>query len=83
MRYGASCRLKPASWVVVRNMFSYVVDAADQEKFETAKKELHELMAKPPLAGIPLLVLANKNDLPEALGVHDTIEQLYVSVGDI
>jgi ADP-ribosylation factor-like protein 8 len=56
---------------------SYVVDAADQEKFETAKKELQELMSKPPLAGIPLLVLANKNDLPEAVGVHDTIELLY------
>jgi hypothetical protein len=55
------------------------VDAADQEKFETAKKELQELMSKPPLAGIPLLVLANKNDLPEAVGVHDTIELLYES----
>lgn len=54
-----------------------MVDAADQEKFETAKKELQELMSKPPLAGIPLLVLANKNDLPEAVGVHDTIELLY------
>jgi signal recognition particle receptor subunit beta len=58
-------------------LFRYVVDAADQEKFETAKKELQELMSKPPLAGIPLLVLANKNDLPEAVGVHDTIELLY------
>jgi ADP-ribosylation factor-like protein 8 len=34
---------------------SYCVDAADAEKIETAKKELHELMAKPPLANIPLL----------------------------
>jgi len=56
----------------------YVVDAADQEKFESAKKELHDLMNKPPLAGIPLLVLANKNDLPEAMGVHEAIEHLYV-----
>jgi len=31
---------------------------------DTAKSELHELLSKPTLAGIPLLVLGNKNDLP-------------------
>lgn len=35
----------------------FVVDAADSEKFDAAKNELRELLAKPPLAGIPLLVL--------------------------
>ena len=57
----------------------FVIDAADHEKFDTAKKELSELMSKPPLAGIPLLVLANKNDLPEAVGAQEIIEKLYVS----
>jgi signal recognition particle receptor subunit beta len=56
---------------------SFVVDAADHEKFDTAKKELGELMSKPPLANIPLLVLANKNDLPEAVGAQEIIEKLY------
>jgi signal recognition particle receptor subunit beta len=54
----------------------YVVDSADSEKIETAKKELHELLSKQPLAGIPVLVLGNKNDLPEALSVNDLIEKL-------
>lgn len=36
---------------------SFVVDAADHEKFDAAKKELQDLISKPPLAGIPLLVL--------------------------
>mmetsp|Transcript_12655 Transcript_12655/g.21438 ORF Transcript_12655/g.21438 Transcript_12655/m.21438 type:complete len:186 (+) Transcript_12655:144-701(+) len=58
------------------NSIVYVVDAADPDKFESAKKELHDLMAKPPLANIPLLVLANKNDLPEAIGVEDVIDKL-------
>mmetsp|Transcript_11696 Transcript_11696/g.13235 ORF Transcript_11696/g.13235 Transcript_11696/m.13235 type:complete len:187 (+) Transcript_11696:51-611(+) len=58
------------------NAIVYVVDAADVEKFPTAKKELHDLVTKPPLAGIPLLVLGNKNDLSEALGVEDLIDQL-------
>jgi len=58
------------------NAILFVVDAADPEKFETSKKELHELLAKPPLAGIPILVLGNKNDLPEAIGVDGIIDKL-------
>lgn len=54
------------------------MDAADAEKFETAKKELQELLLKPPLEHIPLLVLANKNDLPAAVGVEAIIEKLCV-----
>jgi ADP-ribosylation factor-like protein 8 len=33
------------------------VDAADQEKFPVSAKELHELLSKPALDGIPLLVV--------------------------
>jgi len=58
------------------NAIVYVVDAADHEKFETAKKELHELLSKPPLANIPLLVLGNKNDLPEAIDAQEMIERM-------
>ena len=60
------------------NAIVYVVDSADKEKFELSKKELHELLAKPPLAGIPLLVLGNKNDLPEAVTVEELIDTLFV-----
>jgi hypothetical protein len=55
----------------------YVVDAADHEKFETTKKELHDLLSKPPLSRIPLLVVGNKNDLPEAVGQEQLTEILY------
>jgi len=41
-----------------------------------ARSELHDLLAKPSLAGIPLLVLGNKNDLPDALGTPELIERL-------
>merc|ERR1712125_161348 len=58
------------------NAIVYVVDSADPEKLPTAKKELHDLINKPPLAGIPLLVLGNKNDLANSLRVDDIIEQL-------
>lgn len=54
----------------------YIVDAADHDSVEVAKAELHDLLARPTLAGIPLLVLGNKNDLPHALGVQELIERL-------
>ena len=46
-----------------------------------ARSELHELLGKPSLAGIPLLVLGNKNDLPEALGTPELIERLDLKAG--
>lgn len=58
---------------------SYMVDAADTSKLESAKQELHALLEKPQLNGIPCLVLGNKNDLPNALGVEQLIEALYVT----
>lgn len=39
----------------------------------TAASELHSLLAVQALAGVPLLVLANKNDLSEAMGVDEMI----------
>lgn len=55
---------------------SYVVDAADTEALPVAKEELHALLEKPVLDGIPLLVLGNKSDLPEKLSVDELIEAL-------
>lgn len=46
---------------------SYVVDAADPENLTTSKSELHDLLSKASLNGIPLLVLGNKIDKPGAL----------------
>eukprot|EP00891_Asterochloris_glomerata_P001577 jgi/Astpho2/1577/fgenesh1_pm.00028_%23_2_t len=54
----------------------YVVDSADHDTFEQARQELHDLLAKPSLARIPLLVLGNKNDLPDALSTNQIIEHL-------
>ncbi|PSC74239.1 ADP-ribosylation factor 8 [Micractinium conductrix] len=58
----------------------FVVDSADLDSLEAAKEELHSLLTKPSLAGIPLLVLGNKNDLPEALSANELIERLGLRV---
>ena len=42
----------------------------------TATSELHALLALPALASVPLLVLANKNDLPDAVGVDALIREM-------
>jgi ADP-ribosylation factor-like protein 8 len=58
------------------NSIVFVLDSVDTEKYEAAKTELHHLLSKPQLQGIPLLVLGNKNDLPGALTVDQIIETL-------
>ncbi|UYV67409.1 ARL8B [Cordylochernes scorpioides] len=58
------------------NAIIYMVDAADHEKMEASRNELHNLLDKPQLAGIPVLVLGNKRDLPGALDVQDLIEHM-------
>ncbi len=57
-------------------VFSYMVDAADQDKLEASKNELLQLLEKPQLEGIPVLVLGNKKDLPNALDEKQLIERL-------
>lgn len=52
------------------------MDSADKEALPVAKEELHDLLKKPALEGIPLLVLGNKSDLPDKLSVDELIEAL-------
>jgi ADP-ribosylation factor-like protein 8 len=59
------------------NAMVFVVDSADLDKIESAKTELHNLLQKPLLANIPVLVLGNKNDLPSALTGEQVIEKMY------
>ena len=58
------------------NAIVFVFDSADVDKLESAKTELHNLLQKPLLAGIPLLVVGNKNDLPNALTIEQVIEKM-------
>ena len=53
------------------------MDAADAERIPESKEELFELLDRPVLAGIPLLVLGNKNDLAEAITVEKLIDEMF------
>ncbi|XP_001981010.2 ADP-ribosylation factor-like protein 8 [Drosophila erecta] len=61
------------------NAIVYMVDAADLDKLEASRNELHSLLDKPQLAGIPVLVLGNKRDLPGALDETGLIERMNLS----
>ncbi|CDS38309.1 ADP ribosylation factor protein 8B [Echinococcus multilocularis] len=58
------------------NAVLFMVDAADRDKLGAARNELHALLEKSQLAGIPVLVLGNKRDLPGALTEVELIEAL-------
>lgn len=44
-------------FVLLLLIFRYMVDAADREKVEASRNELHNLLDKPQLQGIPVGVL--------------------------
>lgn len=54
----------------------FVVDAADLDSIEEAAKELHNLLERPSLEGIPVLVVGNKVDLKEALSTEELIGRM-------
>lgn len=57
----------------------YVVDAADHDNLSVSKSELHDLLSKSSLNGIPLLVLGNKIDKPGALSKEALTDEMYVN----
>merc|ERR1719295_1692310 len=61
----------------------FVVDSNDRERIDdasgadnSAKEELHRLLAEDELRHAVLLVFANKQDLPNAMSVNEVTEKL-------
>lgn len=51
----------------------FVVDAAETERMEEAKVELHRITRSAENQGVPVLVLANKQDLDGAMSASEVI----------
>jgi len=49
----------------------FIVDSADSERLEEARIELHRMSRTPEVSGVPVLVIANKQDLPSARSPAD------------
>mmetsp|Transcript_62312 Transcript_62312/g.148774 ORF Transcript_62312/g.148774 Transcript_62312/m.148774 type:complete len:196 (-) Transcript_62312:144-731(-) len=54
----------------------FVVDSSDQERIEDAQEELQSMLKDDDLAEAPLLVYANKQDLPEAMDSNEVAQRL-------
>ncbi|KAG7278759.1 hypothetical protein CRUP_008371, partial [Coryphaenoides rupestris] len=56
----------------------FVVDAAEAERMEEAKVELHRISRSPENQGVPVLVLANKQDREGALSALEVEKALAI-----
>eukprot|EP00731_Ephydatia_muelleri_P030283 Em0021g806a len=54
----------------------FVVDSNDRERLSQSQEELQKMLREDELRDVILLVLANKQDLPNAMGVQEITEKL-------
>ena len=54
----------------------YVVDSSDNSRFAEAQNELEWILDSDEMAGVPLVILANKQDLPRAVSPSDLAGKL-------
>ena len=68
------------------NAIIYVVDSTDRERLPVSRKELTAMLEEEELKNVPLLVFANKQDMPNALtevevsqglGLHTVKDRQY------
>eukprot|EP00929_Paragymnodinium_shiwhaense_P083219 TRINITY_DN4425_c0_g1_i4.p1 TRINITY_DN4425_c0_g1~~TRINITY_DN4425_c0_g1_i4.p1 ORF type:complete len:245 (+),score=37.60 TRINITY_DN4425_c0_g1_i4:527-1261(+) len=59
-----------------KDVLIYVVNSRDLDRMQDARDNLQSLLQEPELQGIPLLVYANKQDLPGALSADEVADKL-------
>ena len=75
-------------FIVFLFLVRYMVDAADHEKLEASRNELHNLLDKPQLAGIPVShFIAMREFKHQLFLIHGcqtevTISELYIVLQD-
>ena len=59
----------------------WVIDSSDRNprRIETAKEELTKVLSSPELSNVPVLVFANKQDLPNAMSIGEVEQGLGLS----
>lgn len=64
------------------NGLIYVVDSADRERILQAKEELEKMLGEQEMKDAALLVLANKQDLPNAMTSTEIMQKLNLEALD-
>eukprot|EP01113_Clastostelium_recurvatum_P048140 TRINITY_DN86_c0_g1_i1.p1 TRINITY_DN86_c0_g1~~TRINITY_DN86_c0_g1_i1.p1 ORF type:complete len:188 (-),score=46.96 TRINITY_DN86_c0_g1_i1:260-823(-) len=57
----------------------FLVDSSDHDRVDEAREEIHKLLAEYELNRVPLLVYANKQDLPGAIPVSKLMDRLELT----
>lgn len=65
-------------WYEKTNALIFVVDSNDRDRLEEAKDQLQMMLEEVELAGKPLLVFANKQDLPGAMPASQLTSALHL-----
>ena len=75
---GGSDRIRPLyrHFYQEVNGFIFVVDSNDRERMDEVEEQLHKIINEEELKNVSLLILANKQDLPNALSQNDIVELL-------
>jgi ADP-ribosylation factor-like protein 1 len=60
------------------NIIAFAIDSNDHERMDQVKAEFKLLMAEPLLQGAIILILANKQDFPNALLPMDIVQLLEI-----
>jgi len=56
----------------------FVVDSADRERVDEARQELHGILTCDEMRDVPVEVIANKQDLPNAMTPAELVERLQL-----
>jgi len=56
----------------------FVIDSSDEERFDEAKNELFKIVDDDLLKNVPILILANKSDLPNSIGIYNLTTKLDI-----
>lgn len=54
----------------------FVVDSSDRMRVELAQKELHKMISNKNLCKVPILIMANKQDLPNAMDTNELSDNM-------
>eukprot|EP00388_Colpodella_angusta_P037919 GDKK01042897.1.p1 GENE.GDKK01042897.1~~GDKK01042897.1.p1 ORF type:complete len:154 (-),score=21.15 GDKK01042897.1:97-558(-) len=60
----------------------FVVDSNDRDRFEDASYQLEKVTSEKLLAGAPVVVIANKQDLSNAIPIEQVAYEFRKSLGD-
>lgn len=75
---GGRCNLRPLwrHYYKTANCAVFVVDSNDRDRIEEVKDQLHRFINEDEIRDFPLLVFANKQDLPNAMRGVELMEKL-------